>query len=53
MTSMVQEAQRENSIADVRQAVIRHMEAVFGATLTMTDETLLKALMDFSAPRMQ
>ena len=44
MTSMVQEAQREISMADVRQAVIRHMEAVFKTTLTMTDGAALKAL---------
>jgi lipoate-protein ligase B len=44
MTSMVQEAQREISMADVRQAVIRHMEAVFETTLTMTDGAALKAL---------
>ncbi len=36
-------------MTDVRQSVVRHMEAVFGTTLTMTDETASKALMDFSA----
>lgn len=49
VTSMVQETAGQISMTDVRQSVARHMEAVFGATLTMTDETVLKALMDFSA----
>lgn len=49
MTSMVQEAKRKIPMADVCQAMIRHMEAVFGITLTMTDGTALKVRMDFSA----
>jgi lipoyl(octanoyl) transferase len=46
MTSMVQEAAMEISMSDVRRAVVRHMEAVFGAAITMTDETVLKTLLD-------
>jgi hypothetical protein len=46
---MVQETARDISMTDIRQSVVRHMQAVFGTTLTMTDETVLKALMDFSA----
>ena len=49
MTSMVQETAKDISMTDVRRAVIRHMEAVFGATLTMTDEAALKTLMDRQA----
>ena len=49
VTSMVQETAGQISMTDVCQSVVRHMQAVFGATLTMTDETVLKALMDFSA----
>jgi lipoyl(octanoyl) transferase len=45
MTSMVQEAARDISMADVRRAVVRHMEAVFGITLTMTDAVAIKALL--------
>ncbi|MBI5589673.1 MAG: lipoyl(octanoyl) transferase LipB [Deltaproteobacteria bacterium] len=49
MTSMVQEAARDISMTDVRRAVVKHMEAVFGIPMTMTDEAALKALLDFSA----
>ena len=49
MTSMVQEAKRDVSMADVRRAIVRHMEDVFGATLVMTDEAGLKALLDYYA----
>jgi lipoyl(octanoyl) transferase len=45
MTSMVLEAGRKISMTDVRRAVVRHMEAVFGAAITMTDEPALKALL--------
>jgi lipoyl(octanoyl) transferase len=38
MTSLVQEAAREIPMTDVRSALIRHMEAVFGAAIKMTDE---------------
>jgi lipoyl(octanoyl) transferase len=44
MTSMVKETQRDISMTDVRRAVAGHMEAVFGATLTITDVHALKAL---------
>ncbi len=44
MTSMVQETARDISMADVRRAVVGHLEAVFGATLTITDVHALKAL---------
>jgi lipoyl(octanoyl) transferase len=46
MTSMVQSAGRDISMTDVRRAVVRHMEAVFGVAITMTDEAALKALLD-------
>ena len=46
MTSMVQEAARDISMADVRQAVVKHTEAVFGIPMTMTDEASVKALMN-------
>lgn len=49
MTSMVQEAKREISMTDVRRTVVRHVEAVFGIPLAMTDGAALKARMDFSA----
>lgn len=49
MTSMVQEAEKDISMTTVRQAVVKHFEAVFGTILTMTDETALKTLMDISA----
>jgi lipoyl(octanoyl) transferase len=53
MTSMVQEAARDVSMADVRRAVVRHMESVFGAAITMTDEAALKTLMNRSDPQQE
>jgi len=53
MTSMVQEASREICMTDVRQAVVRHMEAVFGTTMTMTDEAALKALVNCPDPQQE
>lgn len=53
MTSMVQEAARDISMTDVRQAVVKHMEAVFGTTMTMTDEAALKALMNSPDPQQE
>ena len=53
MTSMVQEAAMAISMADVRRAVVGHMEAVFGVTMTMTDEAALKALMNRSDPQQE
>lgn len=50
MTSMVQEAAREFSMADVRRALLRHMEAVFGITISMTDVAVVKALIRSSDP---
>lgn len=47
MTSMVQEtANKEISMTAVRRAVVKHIEAVFGTTMTMTDEAELKTLME-------
>ena len=47
MTSMVQEtANKEISMTAVRRAVVKHIEAVFGTTMTMTDEAELKTLMN-------
>ncbi|MFH0996168.1 MAG: lipoyl(octanoyl) transferase LipB [Pseudomonadota bacterium] len=51
MTSMVQEASRDISMDDVRQAVVKHVEAVFGITMTMTDEASLKTLMNSLDPQ--
>ena len=47
MTSMVQETtNKEISMTAVRRAVVMHIEAVFGTTMTMTDEAELKTLMN-------
>jgi len=35
----------------VRRAVVKHIEAVFGTTMTMTDEAELKTLMDSPDPQ--
>lgn len=52
MTSMVQETtNKEISMTAVRRAVVKHIEAVFGTTLTMTDEAKLKTLMDSPDPQ--
>ncbi len=53
MTSMVQEAARDISMADIRQAVVGHMEAVFGISMTMMDEAALKALMNSLGPQQE
>jgi lipoate-protein ligase B len=53
VTSMVKETARQISMSDVRKSVVRHVEAVFGAALILTDEAVLKALMDFQHTRMQ
>jgi lipoyl(octanoyl) transferase len=53
MTSMVQETGREISMDDVRRVMIRHMEAVFGAAMTMTDEAALKTLMNRPDPQQE
>ena len=44
MTSMAREAGGDISMADVRRAVIRHMAAVFGIPLEITDPAAMKAL---------
>jgi lipoate-protein ligase B len=51
MTSMVQEAARDIPMADVRRSAFRHMEAVFGTTIAMTDETGLKTQIIGSGPQ--
>lgn len=53
MTSMVQEAKRDLSMIDIRRTVVRHMESVFGAAITMTDESALKTLMNRSDPQQE
>ena len=53
MTSMVQEAVRAISMTDVRRAVVRHLEAVFGIPLTMIAENELKALMNSPDPQQE
>jgi len=45
MTSMAQVAGRDISMSDVRRTLVQHMEAVFGAVITMTDVAALKALL--------
>ena len=52
MTSMVQETtNKEISMTAVRRAVVKHIEAVFGTTMTMTDEAELKTLMNSPDPQ--
>jgi lipoyl(octanoyl) transferase len=46
MTSMVKQTQSDISMTEVRRAVARHLEAVFGITLKMMDEAALNALLD-------
>ena len=53
MTSMVQESARDISMTDVRQAVVKHIAAVFGTTMTMIDEGALKALMNSPDPQQE
>ncbi len=53
MTSMVQEAVRAISMTDVRQTIVRHLEAVFEIPLIMIAENELKALMNSPDPQQE